>query len=318
VREIDQRYVPLASTEPKSIYIGELPAGVYRIAFRLDGYGANPSGVELTGVELGQQTLVEDSGYTLTVTKAGTGTGTVTGTGINCGSDCTESYASGTSVTLTATPASGSTFAGWSGACSGTGNCTVTLNAAKSVMAIFNTPSQPTVFKTAAGTISWFYAAAFSRTPVPNSALPNYGDIGGLAFWTNGYLAGEGVLAQYRGNVYAIADFFVASDEFQTQYPASLTPAQFVTALYNNMLGREPDEGGLAFWVGMLDRGESRGRVLADFTNSDENRDANLIRKTALESFIAFIEADANQEITPQEAAVWLAANPNLDGAIVD
>ncbi|MFZ1642604.1 MAG: FG-GAP-like repeat-containing protein [Candidatus Contendobacter sp.] len=77
--------------------------------------------------------------YILTVSKAGTGTGTVIGTDINCGSDCTESYASGTSVTLTATAASGSTFAGWSGACSGTSTCAVTMDAAKGVTATFNT-----------------------------------------------------------------------------------------------------------------------------------------------------------------------------------
>src|SRR4030095_5918505 len=41
-------------------------------------------------------------------------------------------------VTLTATPAAGSTFAGWSGACSGTGSCTVTMSAARSVTATFN------------------------------------------------------------------------------------------------------------------------------------------------------------------------------------
>ena len=42
---------------------------------------------------------------TLTVGKSGTGSGTVTSSpaGINCGSDCSEAYASGTSVTLTAT-----------------------------------------------------------------------------------------------------------------------------------------------------------------------------------------------------------------------
>lgn len=55
--------------------------------------------------------------FTLTVTKAGSGGGTVTSTpaGIDCGADCQEPYNSGTVVTLKATPATGSKFAGWSG-----------------------------------------------------------------------------------------------------------------------------------------------------------------------------------------------------------
>jgi hypothetical protein len=78
--------------------------------------------------------------FTLTVAKSGAGTGTVTSTpsGISCGTTCSASFASGTVVSLTATPDSGSTFAGWSGACSGTGACSVTMDAAKSVSANFN------------------------------------------------------------------------------------------------------------------------------------------------------------------------------------
>ena len=79
--------------------------------------------------------------YVLSVSKSGTGSGTVTSnpTGINCGSDCSEAYAYSSSVTLTATPATGSTFAGWSGGgCSGTGTCTVTVTAATTVTATFN------------------------------------------------------------------------------------------------------------------------------------------------------------------------------------
>ena len=81
--------------------------------------------------------------YTLTVSKSGTGSGTVTGTGISCGTDCSETVNSGTSVTLTASAAIGSTFSGWSGACTGTGSCTVSMTAAKSVTATFDTTVQP-------------------------------------------------------------------------------------------------------------------------------------------------------------------------------
>ena len=75
--------------------------------------------------------------HALTVARAGTGTGTITGTGISCGADCSETFNYGSMVTLAATPATGSTFAGWSGACSGTGACTVTITVARSVTATF-------------------------------------------------------------------------------------------------------------------------------------------------------------------------------------
>jgi hypothetical protein len=74
---------------------------------------------------------------TLTVTTGGTGSGTVTGSGISCPGTCRTTYSQGTSLTLTATAASGSTFGGWSGACTGTGACTVTMTSAESVTASF-------------------------------------------------------------------------------------------------------------------------------------------------------------------------------------
>jgi len=81
--------------------------------------------------------------YRLTVTKNGTGIGTVTSdpAGIDCGSDCSHDFGLETVVTLTATPAAGSTFAGWSGDCSGTADCTVTMSAPRSVRATFDGPS---------------------------------------------------------------------------------------------------------------------------------------------------------------------------------
>jgi lysyl endopeptidase len=86
------------------------------------------------------------SSYTLTVSASGTGTGTITGAGISCGSACKSQYASGTSVTLTATPAAGSVFSGWSGACTNTsGSCVVTMTAAKSVVANFSKANEMTL-----------------------------------------------------------------------------------------------------------------------------------------------------------------------------
>jgi len=77
---------------------------------------------------------------TLTVSRNGTGTGTVTSSpsGINCGSTCSAPFSYPTTVTLTATPESGSTFTGWSGYCSGTGSCQVPMTATRSVTATFS------------------------------------------------------------------------------------------------------------------------------------------------------------------------------------
>lgn len=94
---------------------------------------------DLSGTS-GANTVIVGAAYALTVSKSGTGIGTITSSpaGINCGTDCAESYASGASVTLTASPAGGSTFGGWSGACTGTGACTVSMTAVKSVAATFS------------------------------------------------------------------------------------------------------------------------------------------------------------------------------------
>jgi Divergent InlB B-repeat domain len=77
--------------------------------------------------------------HTLSVAKSGSGSGVVTSSpaGIHCGSACSAQVDAGTVVTLTATPAAGSSFAGWGGACSGTGACKVTMDADHDVSASF-------------------------------------------------------------------------------------------------------------------------------------------------------------------------------------
>jgi hypothetical protein len=85
-------------------------------------------------------------GFVLDIGTSGTGTGNVTSSpaGINCGATCSASFVAGTPVTLTASPTGGSIFFGWSGACTGTGTCIVTMNAQKSVTATFLPPAAAT------------------------------------------------------------------------------------------------------------------------------------------------------------------------------
>lgn len=98
--------------------------------------------------------------YTLGVSKTGTGAGTISSSpsGINCGTNCTNSFAAGQTVTLTATPQSGSYFQGWSGACSGGGTCTLSMttnmNAAANFSTIPSGQSVLTVSQTGPGSIN--------------------------------------------------------------------------------------------------------------------------------------------------------------------
>ncbi len=77
--------------------------------------------------------------HALTVVRTGDGAVTSSPPGIACGADCSETFAAGTQVTLTATPATGATFSGWNGGgCAGTGTCVVTLSAMTQVTAAFS------------------------------------------------------------------------------------------------------------------------------------------------------------------------------------
>lgn len=81
------------------------------------------------------------------------------------------------------------------------------------------------------------YTACFNRAP----------DAEGLAFWG---------AALARGTTLPeMAAMFMNQDEAREIYPASLGNASFVTAVYNNALGRIPDQAGYDFWVGLLEGG---------------------------------------------------------------
>jgi hypothetical protein len=106
-----------------------------------------------------------------------------------------------------------------------------------------------------AGVAYRLYQAAFNRKP----------DVAGLGYQTNALDHGL-TIAQVAAN-------FIASPEFQSTY-GNVGDSQFVTLLYQNVLHRAPDEGGLAFHIGHLQGGLSRADVLAQFSESPENQAA--------------------------------------------
>jgi hypothetical protein len=101
-----------------------------------------PSDGEMGDFISAQMTAVNVQADSVTVTKVGNGTVQSADKVISCGNKCTAPYIGGTAVTLTAKAGSGSTFTGWTGACTGIGSCTVTVTGAAAVSATF-TPNPP-------------------------------------------------------------------------------------------------------------------------------------------------------------------------------
>jgi hypothetical protein len=127
--EIAQQSAGVASYVDTGVTAGT--AYCYRVR-AFNGAGTSAYSNEACGSPAGS--------FAVTVAKTGSGAGTVTSTpaGITCGADCSEPYVSGTLVTLSATPATGSTFSGWSGGgCSGTATCSLAGNSALTVTATF-------------------------------------------------------------------------------------------------------------------------------------------------------------------------------------
>ena len=127
----------------------------------VSNYSNKTNGLYVRAVRSGQCGSFGD----LVIFKSGTGAGTVTSSvgKIDCGSDCTEAYTQGTVVSLTATAASGSNFAGWNGGgCSGPGSCTVTMNENLTVTATFDlVPTTTTTPRVYGG---WPWPAQVPRT----------------------------------------------------------------------------------------------------------------------------------------------------------
>ncbi len=119
------------------------PSGTYTFAGFTGACSGMTCTVTMTAAESVTDSFDAVSGQQLTVALSGPGTGTVTSSpaAINCSvsspSLCSATFPKNTVVTLSETPVATNTFAGWSGGCTGTTPCSVTLSAASSVTATF-------------------------------------------------------------------------------------------------------------------------------------------------------------------------------------
>jgi hypothetical protein len=122
------------------------------------------------------------------------------------------------------------------------------LSFSDTMVALDNGPTQT------AGAVYMLYQATFNRTP----------DAGGLGYWINAVDKGANIITN-------VASFFVTSSEFVAKYGANPTNASYVDNLYQNVLHRSGDAGGIAYWNQQLNSGAvTKAYVLEQFATLAE------------------------------------------------
>jgi Ca2+-binding RTX toxin-like protein len=106
-----------------------------------------------------------------------------------------------------------------------------------------------------AGKAYRLYQAAFNRTP----------DAGGVGYWISAMDKGT--------SLEAVAQGFISSKEYTDAYGSGLSSHDIVTKYYQNILHRAPEQAGLDFWAGALDKGVALASVLSSISESQENID---------------------------------------------
>lgn len=104
-----------------------------------------------------------------------------------------------------------------------------------------------------AGQAYRLYRAAFDREP----------DQAGVGYWISAL--------DHGASMTDISAAFLRSEEFQDLYGTGLSNTELVGEMYHNILHRDPDQGGFDYWVGRLDEGMAREKLLYSLSESTEN-----------------------------------------------
>lgn len=145
--------------------------------------------------------------------------------------------------------------------------------------------------------VTRLYYAVFLRDP----------DVGGLKYWISLKQAGYGLDH--------IATMFAESAEFRSTY-GSLSNSAFVELVYRNVLRRQSDPGGVAYWTNFINNGMTRGRMLIGFSESNEFRELTFDEVTTSWAFIQML----NRLPTAPERTLWATMfdNGGTANALVD
>ena len=259
-------------------------------------------------------TIGAATNFTLTVTKAGTGTGTVTSApaGINCGTACAANFASGTMVTLTQVAASGSTFAGWSGACTGTGACVVNVTGAAAVTATFNTSNAVALTVTKGGTGTGTVTSApagincgtactasfASGTQIVLTATPTNGST--FAGWGAGPCEGTGTCTLTIAAATTVAANFTASaNNFTLTVTEAGSGSGTVTSAPAGIVCPETCSAGFASGTQvMLTQSASDGSVFAGWGGACSGTAACVVAVNAATAVTATFNSSGNNPVT--------------------
>ena len=132
-------------------------------------------------------------------------------------------------------------------------------------------------FQGSTAPVTRLYFAYFLRIP----------DYGGLQYWVNQYRQGTALDS--------ISQAFAQSQEFINRYGA-LSNENFVTLVYQNVLGRPPDPGGYSFWLDQLNNGGmSRGQVMLGFSESAEYKQTSFNKVFVVQLYVSMLKRAPDQ-----------------------
>ena len=131
------------------------------------------------------------------------------------------------------------------------------------------------------------YLAAFNRAPEKS----------GLEYWANQLIAGKS-MAEVAHTIFSL-------DVVKAIYPDSQSDSAFLTAIYANVFGKQPDPAGLAYWMGFLAAGQDRSGLVASIieaglsTPDGTDGKAFLVNRYEVAQQAVGQQIEQNLDITP-------------------